>query len=79
LPGCTDSGRKVYTGEQHVRTLSEHVGLGIMGLGGLVAAVGGVWFLVLLAAHCAPFAFRPATLPCAPMNNETKAIPCSSA
>ena len=46
--GLHGLGRKVYAGEQHVRTFSEHVGLGIMGLGGLVAAAGGVWFLVLL-------------------------------
>lgn len=46
--GIHGSGRKTYGSEQHVRTLSEQVGLGVMGLGGLVAAAAGIWFLVLL-------------------------------
>jgi len=38
----------VYGGEQAVRTLSEWVGLSVMGLGGLVAVVGGLLFIVLM-------------------------------
>ena len=48
LGGIYGLGRKTYAGEQHVRTLGEQIGLGVMGLGGLAAAVGGVWFLVLV-------------------------------
>ncbi|WP_221033230.1 cbb3-type cytochrome c oxidase subunit I [Actomonas aquatica] len=46
--GAHGAGRKAYASEQHVRSLSEQIGLGVMGLGGLVAAVGGIWFLVLM-------------------------------
>jgi hypothetical protein len=46
--GIHGSGRKTYGSEQQVRTLSEQVGLGVMGLGGLVAAAAGIWFLILL-------------------------------
>lgn len=41
-------GRKMYAGEQHVRTTGELVGLSVMGMGGLIATVAGVWFLVLV-------------------------------
>jgi hypothetical protein len=41
-------GRKTYATEQHVRSLGEQLGLGIMGLGGLVVTAAGVWFLYLL-------------------------------
>jgi hypothetical protein len=46
--GLHGSARKVYGGEQAVRTLSEWVGLSVMGLGGLVAVVGGFLFIVLM-------------------------------
>ncbi len=42
--------RKTYGAEQHVRTASEYVGLGLMGLGGLLAVIAGVAFLVVVAA-----------------------------
>lgn len=48
LAGVFGLGRKAFAGEQLVRTLGEQIGLGVMGLGGLAAAVGGVWFLVLV-------------------------------
>lgn len=48
LGGIYGLGRKAYAGEQHVRTAGELVGLGVMGVGGLVAAAAGVWFLVLV-------------------------------
>jgi heme/copper-type cytochrome/quinol oxidase subunit 1 len=48
IGGVYGLGRKAYAGEQHVRSLGEQIGLGVMGLGGLVAAAGGVWFLFLV-------------------------------
>lgn len=48
LGGLYGLGRKTYAGEQHVRSAGEYVGLGIMGVGGLVATVAGVWFLWLV-------------------------------
>ncbi len=43
--------RKVAGSEQVLRTTSEVIGMGFMGLGGLVAIVGGMLFLVI-AIHC---------------------------
>lgn len=40
--------RKAYGGEQEVRTLSDWLGLTVMGLGGAVAVGGGVLFLILV-------------------------------
>lgn len=48
IGGVYGLGRKAYAGEQHVRTTGELVGLGVMGVGGLVATVAGIWFLVLV-------------------------------
>lgn len=48
IGGAYGLGRKTYAGEQHIRSLGEQIGLGVMGLGGLFAAAGGVWFLVLV-------------------------------
>ncbi len=48
IGGVYGLGRKTYAGEQHVRSLGEQIGLGVMGVGGLVAAAGGVWFLILV-------------------------------
>jgi hypothetical protein len=42
-------GRKVYGAEQAARGLAESVGLVLMGLGGLIAIVGGVLFLIVVA------------------------------
>jgi cytochrome c oxidase subunit I len=42
--------RKTYGGEQQIRTLTEWVGLGVMGVGGLVAIAGGVLFLFIVGA-----------------------------
>jgi hypothetical protein len=47
IGGLYGLGRKTYAGEQHVRTTGEFVGLGVMGFGGLIATIAGVWFLVL--------------------------------
>lgn len=48
IGGVYGLSRKAYASEQHVRSLGEHVGLITMGLGGLVAVVGGLWFLFLI-------------------------------
>jgi hypothetical protein len=50
LAGAHGMGRKAYGREQLVRTLPETVGLGVMGLGGLVAIVGGLAFLWIVIA-----------------------------
>lgn len=49
--GAHGAERKVYGAEQAGRTLAESMGLGVMGLGGLVAVAGGLIFLwAVLAA-----------------------------
>jgi hypothetical protein len=49
VAGAHGSSRKVYGAEQHVTGLGQSIGLGVMGLGGLLAVSGGVLFLVLTA------------------------------
>lgn len=46
--GAYGLGRKQYGVEQHVRTLGEYLGLSVMGIGGLVAVAGGVFFLTVM-------------------------------
>ena len=48
LAGAYGLGRKQYGVEQHVRSLGEYLGLSIMGLGGLVAVAGGIFFLAVM-------------------------------
>lgn len=48
LAGAYGMGRKQYGVEQHVRSLGEYVGLSVMGLGGLVAVAGGIFFLAVM-------------------------------
>ncbi len=64
LGGVYGLGRKAYAAEQHVRSAGEFAGLIVMGLGGLVAVVGGLWFLFLLLREIRgwwrPRADRPA-------------------
>lgn len=48
IAGFFGMGRKVYGSEQLHRSLPETLGLGVMGLGGLIAAVGGIAFLVII-------------------------------
>lgn len=48
IGGIYGLARKAYAGEQHVRSIGEQTGLVVMGLGGLLAAIAGVWFLVLV-------------------------------
>jgi hypothetical protein len=45
LAGAHGMGRKAYGAEQAARTFAESVGLTVMGLGGFVAAAGGIVFL----------------------------------
>lgn len=63
LAGAYGLGRKQYAAEQHVRSLGEYLGLGVMGLGGLVAVAAGILFLALMLRSIA--AWR-AQLPNAP-------------
>jgi hypothetical protein len=53
IGGAHGLGRKEYAAEQHVRSVGEYAGLIVMGLGGLVAVAGGVWFLVLIVRQMA--------------------------
>lgn len=48
LAGAYGMGRKQYGAEQHVRTLGEYLGLTVMGVGGIVAVIGGVFFLTVM-------------------------------
>lgn len=48
LAGAYGLGRKQYGSEQHVRSLGEYFGLSVMGLGGLVAVAGGIFFLAVM-------------------------------
>lgn len=48
LAGVHGLGRKQYGVEQHVRSLGEYLGLGVMGLGGLLAVAGGLLFLAVM-------------------------------
>lgn len=46
--GSARMARKIYGHEQHIRSWSEQLGMLFMGLGGLVAVVGGLLFLSLV-------------------------------
>lgn len=48
IGGVYGLGRKAYSSEQHVRSAGELAGVGIMGIGGLVAVAAGLWFLTLV-------------------------------
>jgi cytochrome c oxidase subunit 1 len=61
--GAYGLGRKAYAAEQHVRSAGELCGLIVMGLGGLVAATGGLWFLFLVLREMR--AWWPARSTCA--------------
>ncbi len=50
LGGLYGLGRKAYATEQHVRSLGEVLGIGVMGFGGLIAVVGGLIFLALMVS-----------------------------
>lgn len=59
LAGAFGLGRKQYGVEQHVRSAGEYLGLGVMGLGGLVAVVGGLLFLALVLRALGAWRARP--------------------
>ncbi len=48
IAGVHGLGRKQYGVEQHVRSVGEYVGLGVMGLGGILAVAGGLLFLAVM-------------------------------
>lgn len=48
LGGMHGLGRKAYATEQHIRSVGELIGLGVMAAGGLIAVVGGLLFLLLM-------------------------------
>lgn len=76
IGGAYGLGRKTYAGEQHIRSLGEQIGLGVMGLGGLFAAAGGVWFLVLVLRPV--FARRRTATSPAPANALPASAPTSA-
>ncbi|MCP5068677.1 MAG: hypothetical protein GY946_19115 [bacterium] len=49
MAGAYGMSRKAYGAEQATRGLAESIGLGVMGFGGLIAVLGGVLFLVVVA------------------------------
>ncbi len=51
LAGLT---RKVYGAEQQIRTLKEYVGMGLMGVGGLMAIAGGILFIWMITTAVSP-------------------------
>jgi cytochrome c oxidase subunit I len=55
LAGTQGMARKAYGAEQHIRTLTEWVGLVVMGVGGLVAVAGGVLFLTYVVRAWGPW------------------------
>lgn len=63
LAGAYGLGRKQYGVEQHVRSLGEYFGLGVMGLGGFVAVAGGIFFLAVMLRRIGAWRrdFTPAT------------------
>jgi hypothetical protein len=48
IAGAYGMSRKTYGAEQASRGLVESVGLGVMGIGGFIATVGGILFLVVV-------------------------------
>lgn len=54
LAGAHGMGRKVYGAEQTVRGFWDWAGLGIMGVGGIVAVFGGILFLMIVTRAMTP-------------------------
>jgi hypothetical protein len=48
LGGMHGLSRKAYGAEQHIRSAGELIGLGVMGVGGLIAVAGGLLFLLIM-------------------------------
>lgn len=70
LAGIFGAGRKTYGAEQHVRSVGELTGLGVMSVGGLIAVVGGLLFLGLMTRMILAW-HRPAP---SPANSSTPAL-----
>ncbi len=49
--GIQGAARKTYGAEVHVRSVSEYIGLGVMGIGGLIAVIAGIMFLWLVVSR----------------------------
>lgn len=60
LAGAYGLGRKQYGVEQHVRSLGEYLGLSVMGLGGLIAVAGGIYFLAMMLPRLVAWRHRAA-------------------
>jgi cytochrome c oxidase subunit I len=54
LAGTQGMARKAYGAEQHIRTLTESIGLVTMGLGGVIAVASGLFFLVFIVRAALP-------------------------
>jgi hypothetical protein len=63
LAGAHGTARKVYGAEQAGRGLAETIGLGVMGVGGLVAVAGGLLFLGLVLSRWAALLPHDRSLP----------------
>lgn len=63
IGGVYGLGRKTYAAEQHVRGAGEVIGLIVMGVGGLLAVAGGVWFLFLVLREMRGWWHRRAAQP----------------
>lgn len=63
LGGVFGLSRKSYASEQHVRGLGEYASLITMGLGGLIAVAGGLWFLYLIIREIRGWWKSESTLP----------------
>jgi cytochrome c oxidase subunit I len=50
LAGTTGMARKTYGADQAIRSWQDWLGLVVMGVGGLVAAAGGILFLIIVVA-----------------------------
>jgi cytochrome c oxidase subunit 1 len=70
IGGAYGLGRKTYAAEQHVRSTGEITGLIVMGIGGLVAVAGGLWFLFLVLREIRAW-WRPHAMRCAELNPST--------
>ena len=70
LAGAYGLGRKQYGSEQNVRSLGEYLGLSVMGLGGVVAVAGGLFFLAVMLRQAG--AWRRASRPASSISHEPK-------
>lgn len=49
VAGAQGQGRKIFGAEQYVKGIMDYIGLTLMGVGGMIAIVGGVLFLIIIA------------------------------